>query len=130
MKKPASTFRPFVRARFLAAIAIVVGFVTFFAVPAFMQDSPQKAARNVSSNVERADERVWRSLFADEGRESVANSLIPGTQQNSDRPSGGEVQSYELPKVLPAVFNGDVRDLPVVPQKEREERELEERHAR
>jgi hypothetical protein len=37
----------------------------------------------------------------------------------------GETPVYALPKVAPAVFTGDVRDLPQVPQREREGLELE-----
>jgi hypothetical protein len=44
----------------------------------------------------------------------------------SGLPQAIDGMSYDLPKVLPAVFRGDVRNLPKVPQNVRERPEVEE----
>src|SRR5437763_7680620 len=121
MRRSRSHFRPSTSARFLATIAIPVFVMVFFASPAFMPHPPQKIARKLSPQpAERADEIIRQSLFVDRAEEAGENPLTPRT------PQVGDIPSYDIPKITPAVFDGDVRDLPYVPQKNKEFREPEE----
>src|SRR5882724_9806089 len=62
-------------------------------------------------------------LFVDEDRSAESEQQESGTQAAQNE---GETPVYELPKVWPAVFSGDVRNLPQVPQRELAEREPEQ----
>src|SRR5690242_9468306 len=63
---------------------------------------------------------VSAMLFAATFRSPGAGSQVPGTPEPNL-----PVMATSVQKVTPAIFNGDVRDLPQVPQRELERPELE-----
>jgi hypothetical protein len=123
MKKSKSNIRPFANARWLTISIVGILVAGFITSPALMQNrqeteaAPVKPAANV---LEREGLRVKQELFVDEEEaESEA-------EFDDNAPQAGDTAAFEIPKVYPAVFDGDVRKLPVVPQSVRPFQEPEE----
>jgi hypothetical protein len=102
MKKYGSRIRAFAAARLSLIVAVAILVAAFVTATAFMKSGGE--------------------------RQTGAGSASPDpARRDGARPANGqdgETPVYALPKAAPAVFNGDVRDLPLVPQRMREGEEL------
>jgi Carboxypeptidase regulatory-like domain/Fibronectin type III domain/Domain of unknown function (DUF4214) len=110
----------------LTAIIVVLITMAFLTATALMQDNneQQEREREASGPAQRASARLEESLFVDED-EDAPRQARPDQEPLPAAPEG-DIPAYSLPKVTPAVFNGDVRSLPYIPQNMREFREPEE----
>src|SRR5437762_9053945 len=118
MKKSKSTIRSFAKAKWFTISIVGILVVAFVTATALMQGNEKKTSKASPDVVERANAKLEERLFVDEDRATESEPEDNATQAAPDQ---AEITAYELPKILPAVFNGDVRRLPVVPQPEREE---------
>ena len=118
MKKYGSRFRAFATARLsvIVTVAILVG--AFVTAAALMKRGIERQPRNSNSSSGPSGSSSGPS---DRSNLRPANLKADQTLDAQD----GESPAHAIPKVAPAVFNGDVRDLPQVPQQELEGLELE-----
>ncbi len=127
MRKSRPRFRNSSIARWLVISVVAVG-VMVFTVSAWMASNSRARRDAAPKTAERVRAEIEKKLFVDEdSRERKAHALeiaaaAPGGQTTAEV---GESFSYEIPKIAPAVFRGDVRSLPQVPQPEREGPEFE-----
>jgi Domain of unknown function (DUF4214)/G8 domain len=117
MKRSRSSFRALAKAQSLAIIVIVIG--AFPAATALMvnRSNQQERDNKSSSPTSKTDMKLEKDLFVDKDSKQNKN-LEMGQVQDQD----GEVHSYPIEKAVPAIFSGDVRNLPRVPAKDLSER--------
>jgi Domain of unknown function (DUF4214) len=119
MKKYRPNSRALAKVRLLMIIAVIlIGvFATATALMKNRSGQQERVDKDSSRPIHQPDAKLEKALFVDKDSKGNQNQ---GTGQVQDQ--DGEVHAYAIQKVVPAVFNGDVRDLPRVPAKDLSER--------